>query len=120
MRSPRSKRRYFFGGPVAVPAPRLKISFGALRQEHAPGGLEGAARLVERDRGAALMFAGMGSRIKPAAPTPRIGIGWIARAERDRADAHVTVVDLPGLVRGVTIAAAGEDGHALLKRGRSN
>jgi hypothetical protein len=49
-------------------------------------------------------------------PIPRLPMGRIARAHGDRADAHVTVVDLPGLLRGITIAAAVESGHALLKR----
>jgi hypothetical protein len=101
----------FLGRPIALPAPRLQIRLSPSRQEHAPCGFEGRARLVERRRGAALMFAGMGSRIKPAAPAPRIGVGWIARAERDRADAHIAVVDLPGLLRGVRVAAASEGGH---------
>jgi hypothetical protein len=60
----------FLGGPIALIAPRLKIRLGAVRQKHAPCGLEVGPRLVERSRGAALMFAGMGSRIKSAAPAP--------------------------------------------------
>ncbi len=44
------------------------------------------------------------------------GVAWIARSDRDRADAHVTVIDMPAFVAGVGRAAAGEVGHALLKR----
>jgi hypothetical protein len=74
-------------------------ALGSGRQELAPCGLEIGPRLVERRRGAALMFAGMGSRIKPATPAPRVGIGWITRADRHRCDAHIAVVDQPGLLR---------------------
>jgi hypothetical protein len=110
------KAPIFLGGPIPLITPRLKIRLGALRQEHAPCGFEVGARLVERSRGAALMFAGMGPRLKPAAPAPRVGIGWVARADRDRADAHVAVVDQPGLLMGVRVAAAYEGGHAPLRR----
>jgi hypothetical protein len=96
----------FLGSPIPVVSPRLKIGLGALRQEPTPDGLEIGPCLVERSCGAALMFAGMGSRIKPAAPAPRVGVGWIARADRGRADTHVAVVDEPGLSQGVRAAAA--------------
>jgi hypothetical protein len=101
---------------ISVVAPFLKICLGPFRQEHAPGGLESGARQVERGCGAALMFAGMGSGIKPATPAPRIGVGWIPRADHDRADAHIALVDQPGHLWGVGVAAAGEGGHDQLKR----
>jgi hypothetical protein len=66
----RDRSAGIFRGPIALPSPRLKIGLGAVQQEHAPCGLEIDPRLVERRRGTALMFAGMGSRIKPAAPAP--------------------------------------------------
>jgi hypothetical protein len=59
----------------------------------------------------------MAARIKPAAPAPRIGVDRIARAERDRADPHVAEIDQPRFLTGIRAAAAGEGGHALLKRG---
>jgi hypothetical protein len=52
----------FLSRPIALVLPRLKICLGVLR---APSRLEIGARLVERGRGAALMFSGMGSRINP-------------------------------------------------------
>lgn len=61
----------FLSRPIALVLARLKIGLGVLRQKSAPSRLEIGARLVERGRGAALMFSGMGSRIKPAAPGPR-------------------------------------------------
>jgi hypothetical protein len=76
--------RILLGRPVALTAPRLKIHLAAIRQEHAPCGQEIGPRLVECRRGASLLFAGMASRIKPATPAPRIGVGWIARAETRR------------------------------------
>ena len=54
---------------------------------------------------------GLGSRLPQ-----RGGVG-IADAPRDGADAHVAVVDPPGFLVGFGIAAAGELGHAPLKRG---
>jgi hypothetical protein len=102
----------FLRRPVVLTSPCLKIRLGAVRQEHAPCGLEIGSRLVERRRGTALMFAGMRSRIEPAAPFPRIGVGWIARADRDRSDAHIEVVDVPRHLQGVRAAAACEGGLA--------
>src|SRR5258705_13985234 len=48
------------------------------------------------------------------------GVGWIARSERDRADAHVTatVINVPAFFGSIGGAAAGELGHARLKRGK--
>lgn len=43
--------------------------------------------------------------------------GGVAGALRDRADVHVAVVDQPTFFASVVVAAAGEDGHAPLKRG---
>jgi hypothetical protein len=40
----------------------------------------------------------------------------IAAADRDRADAHVTIVDVPAFLAGISRSAAGEFGHAPLKR----
>jgi hypothetical protein len=38
-----------------------------------------------------------------------------AGADRDRADAHVTVVSVPAFLAGIGRAAAGEYGHATIK-----
>jgi hypothetical protein len=42
-----------------------------------------------------------------------------AGAERERADVHVAVVDVPAFLAGVMVAAAGEGGHTPLKRDRT-
>ncbi len=39
------------------------------------------------------------------------GVGWIARSERDRADADVAVIDVPALFGSVRRAAASKGGH---------
>jgi hypothetical protein len=43
----------------------------------------------------------------------------IARADRDRAGVHIPVVDVPAFLAGISRSAAGELGHAPLKRGLS-
>jgi hypothetical protein len=63
------------------------------------------------------MFARVRSWIETAMPLPRIFIMRVAAADRDRADAHVTIVDVPAFLRGSGRSAAGEFGHAALKRG---
>jgi hypothetical protein len=60
------KAPIFLRGPVPIVSPFLKINLGSVRQKHAPCRLEIGPRMVKRSRAAALMFAGMGSRIKPA------------------------------------------------------
>jgi hypothetical protein len=40
-------------------------------------------------------------------------------ADRDGADADIAIVDVPAFVRGLEVSAAGQVGHALLKRGPS-
>ena len=55
--------------------------------------------------------------MKAAAPFPRIGVMRVAGADRERASMHVAVIDVPAFVSSFRIAASGEFGHALLKRG---
>jgi hypothetical protein len=43
----------------------------------------------------------------------------ITGADRDGARVHVTVVDVPAFLAGVSRSAAGELGHAALKRDRT-
>jgi hypothetical protein len=52
-------------------------------------------------------------------PLPRILVMGIASADRDRAGVHIPVVDVPAFLAGISRSAAGEFGHALLKRGLS-
>ena len=39
-----------------------------------------------------------------------------ASADRNRADVHVAIVDVPAFLAGIGRSAAGQDGHAPLKR----
>jgi hypothetical protein len=55
-------------------------------------------------------------RIETAVPSPLLGVHRQAWLDRDRAYLNVTVVDVPS-VGAFGVRAAGEGGHALLKRG---
>src|SRR6266446_7117355 len=54
----------------------------------------------------------MRARTKTAMPLPRISAVRLAGAVRNRADPHVSVVDVPAFLAGVSRSAAGERGHA--------
>jgi hypothetical protein len=99
-------------GPVGTLVPRVGMhgSNATLRMRQ---------RQVERRRGAVCTFPRMAAGIEPAIPAPRIFARRQAGADRDRADAHVTVEHVPAFVGGIERAAAGELGHALLKRHRT-
>jgi hypothetical protein len=92
--------RSFFGcGP---PKSRCPSSYATLMSTSSSG----------RRQRAVLAFPGLGSRIEAAAPLPlRRGVG-IADTLPDGADVDVAVVDKPGLLMGIRIAAACELGHA--------
>jgi hypothetical protein len=60
----------------------------------------------------------MTARIKSAIPFPWIGAERIAYAPRNRPGVNVAVIDVPA-VGALGVAAAGEGGHAALKRDRS-
>ncbi|SRR6266851_2688188 len=98
-------------------APGLKIGLGALRQEHQPRALEIGAGLLEGRSGVGLMFAWMRTRIETAAPFPWISIVRIADALGNRSDRNIAVVNVPAFIAVVYGSAAGEGGHATLKRG---
>jgi hypothetical protein len=99
-------------------SPCLKIGLGSLRQKPGPGGSKIGAGSLERLGGSVLVFARVGSRVEAALPSPGILIVRDAAAERDGADVHIAVIDVPAFLSGFVVAAAGESGHALLKRGR--
>jgi hypothetical protein len=61
----------------------------------------------------------MRAGIEAARPSPRIFIMRNAGSDRDRADLLVAVIDVPAFLAGVGRSAAGEGGHAPLKRGQS-
>ena len=54
-------------------------------------------------------------RDRPRRPSPRVFAMRHANAQRGRADAHVTVKDVPAFVGGIEIAAAGRRGDAAIK-----
>jgi hypothetical protein len=62
------------------------------------------------------MFARMRTRIEAATPFPGVSVKRVADASCDGADAHVTIIDVPAFLAGVSRSAAGEFGHAPLKR----
>jgi hypothetical protein len=73
----------------------VEVGLCAIGEKDPPGFLEIGARLVEAGRGAGRVFPWMAARIEATAPGSRIDVGWIAGADRDRSDAHVTVIDVP-------------------------
>src|SRR6478672_4343386 len=96
---------------IPLAAPFLKISVGSIGQKHSPCILEVGAGLVEGLSGTVGTFSRVTAGIEPAIPTPRIFVRRNAGADRDRADAHVTIVDVPAFVGSIERAAAGEGGH---------
>ena len=49
----------------------------------------------------------------------RVGVVRIAAADRDRPDADIAIIDMPAILASIGRWAAGESGHAALKRGRN-
>jgi len=113
----RVPQRIFPRGPISLIAPGLKICFGPVRQKHPPGALKIGAGLVEGGGRAILLLARLRYRIETAMPLPRILIMRVAGTDRDRAGVHIPVIDVPAFLGGVSRSAAGELGHAALKRG---
>jgi hypothetical protein len=79
-------------GPISPIARCLKISLGAVRQEHLPCVLEIRAGFFEGRGGVGLMFAWMRAWIETAAPFPRIGTVRIADALGNRPDTNIAVL----------------------------
>ena len=48
-----------------------------------------------------------------------VGVVRIAAADRDRPDADIAIIDMPAILASIGRWAAGESGHAALKRGLS-
>jgi hypothetical protein len=101
----------FLRGPIPLIAPRLEIGLGPLRQEHLPCCLEVGADPIEGGGCAAGAFPRMAPPAEPTSPAAWIFMMRNAGAERDRADADVTIKDVPAFVGSFQIAAAGEFGH---------
>jgi hypothetical protein len=108
--------RIFSSGPILFVTSRLKISLGSFPPKKTSRRLRNRRGPRRRLRRFHLVFARVRSWIETAIPLPWIFIIRIAAADRDRADAHVTIVDVPAFLAGVSRSAAGEFGHAPLKR----
>ena len=96
---------------IPLAAPFLKISVGSIGQKHSPCILEFDAGLVERGRGAIRTFPRVAAGIKTAIPASRIFTRRHSGADRDRAHAHVTVMDVPTFVGSIGRSTAGGLGH---------
>jgi hypothetical protein len=81
--------------PGAVPPVFVKVGLCAIGEKDPPGFLEVAARLVEAGRGTGGAVPWLGARIEAAAPLPLISAERIARAEPDRTNVYVAIVDQP-------------------------
>ena len=117
IRSPRSKRRYFSAVQSlphrAIPESRpqfasIKTPSMPLRSRYGPGRTFRRCRSCTR---------GGHCRDRIRNSIPRVSVKRVADASCDRADAHVTVIDVPAFFAGIGRSAAGESGHAPLKRG---
>jgi hypothetical protein len=111
--------RIFLGDPVASVTPALKMRLDQRRQERLPCGLKVGARQVEGLSRAVPIFPDLGSWVEAEDPAPLIDVDWSARAERDRADMDIAVIDVPAIAA-FGVSAAGELGHAPLKRDPSS
>jgi hypothetical protein len=106
----------FLFRPLLLVTPGLEVGLSALRQKDTPGGLEVGPGLIEGRGRAGGALTGVTARIEPAGPAPK---GLIARDTDtlgNRADAHVAIEYLPAFLAGISRSAAGELGHAPLKR----
>jgi hypothetical protein len=110
--------RIFALGPIALVAPGLIVGLRPLGREYSPCCLEVRARLVKGGGRAVKVLAWFTARVEAASPTPRVLMMRNASANRDRADVDVTEIDVPA-IGALGIAAAGELGHAPLKRAPS-
>jgi hypothetical protein len=57
----------------------------------------------------------MAAGIEAAIPAPRVLVVRNAHADRDRADLHIAVKNMPAFLGGIRRSAAGELGHAPIK-----
>src|SRR5262245_11822730 len=90
----------------------IEIRIGTFGEEGAPVPLKRGSRFPEARGRAGSALARVRARIEPAPPIPGVCGVWVARAQADRADVHVVVIDQPSLSVGVRIAATGESAHA--------
>jgi hypothetical protein len=95
----------FLGSASLMLAPHFEVRLGAPGEERGPRALEGQTRLMKRCDNPVAALARPAAGIEPAAPSPFRSSAETAHAFRDRADVHVAVVDAPGLLAGVRVAA---------------
>jgi hypothetical protein len=108
----------FPSGQCALAPIFVEISLRALREIFFPCFLEIGPCLFEGFGRALDLLAAVRPRIKAAVLSPLVDINRYAGADRDRSHMHVAIVDVPA-IEALGISAAGERGHALLKRGRA-
>jgi hypothetical protein len=77
------------------------------------------SRLVEDRRSAAEMLPWPGAGVEAAAPAPSVRVDRHTGPAADVTDTDIAEEDVPALAVRVIVAAAGELGHAPLKRGLS-
>jgi hypothetical protein len=111
---PKSHIAYFHAVQARVLPIFVEVGLCAIGEKDPPGFLEIGARLVEGGGRAGRAVPRLGVRIEAAAPLPLISAERIARAEPDRTNVYVAIVDQPALLSGIGIAAAGEGGHSAM------
>jgi hypothetical protein len=102
--------RIFPLDPIPPIAPGLIICLCAFCRKYSPRGFKVGACLVEGGGRAVKIFAWRRARVEAADPAPRVLMMRDAGADSDRADADVSVIDVPAVLA-FGIAAAGELGH---------
>jgi hypothetical protein len=106
-------------GPSFLIAPCLEVGCRSVRQKDPPRGLEIGAGLLKGRCRTTGVFTGSAARIEAARPTPLVDINRHAGADYcDRSHMHVAIIDVPA-IGSFGISAAGEPGHAPLKRSRT-
>src|SRR5437899_574959 len=88
----------FAGGPIALVAPSLVVGRRSPCRKFPPCHFKVSARFVERRRGPARLLAWVGPGIEAAPPFPRVLVIRLAYTARDRADVHVTEIDVPAVL----------------------
>jgi hypothetical protein len=73
----------------------VEVDLGQCWQKLAPRFSEDGARCLENSSCAVLIYIGLDARIETATPSPLIDVERDARPLSNRADLHVSVVDVP-------------------------
>jgi hypothetical protein len=83
--------------PIAGIAPFLKVCLGERGPKQVPSLLEISPRVFKIDGGAVKLPPWMHAGVKAANPFPLIAVERDTWADRDRADPHITQIDVPQL-----------------------